>query len=261
MPALRPTSGRRCQQRVPRALTAARRSLALLGAPIALAALLVCHAAHAGEGPKERAISTDEVVSWLDSNGDSPPLSDQGAGEQDLTPVPPPRHRGFVVESSLGALGQLGDMKTTSPVAPWFHLQVGYEPLRFLMVFAEGDLVLSNTSYAAPPPPERTYALWGFGAGLRGTVKASERVGLYLQASVGGAQVTNDVLATYGYNDADKLNLYLAGELGVEWYQISPHWALAVHGGVRDYTATFKREFSNKPPLAWVSGLALRYTF
>ena len=227
-----------------------------------LVALLACHAAHAGEGPKERAINTDEVVSWLDSKGDAPSLSsDQGPDEAEPVPIPPPRHRGFVVESSVGAFGQIGEMKYTSPVAPWFHLQVGYEPLRFLMVFVEGDLILSNTSYAAPPPPSRTYSLWGVGAGLRGTVKASERVGLYLQASLGGAEVTDDVLVTYGYKDADKFNLYLAAELGAEWYQISPHWALAIHAGIRDYTATFKREFSTKSPLAWVSGLALRYTF
>jgi len=227
----------------------------------ALAALLASRVAQAASDPKERAITTDEVVSWLDSNSDSSSLADQGGKEEQLVPLPPPRHHGFVVESSVGALGQLGEMKYTSPVAPWFHLQVGYEPLRFLMVFAEGDLVLSNTSYAPPPPPQRTYALWGFGGGLRGTVKASERVGLYLQGSAGAAQVTNDVLAIYGYEDADKLNLYLAAELGVEWYQISPHWALTVHGGVRDYIGTFKRDFSDKPPLAWVSGLGLRYTF
>jgi hypothetical protein len=258
MLALRPLSGRRYQERVELAASQAQRWVAPLAA---LATLLVCYSARAAEGVKERAISTDEVVSWLDSEGDARALADQGAGEEELVPVPPPRHRGFVVESSIGMLGQIGEMKHTSPIAPWFHLQVGYEPLRFLMVFVEGDLVLSNTSYAAPPPPQRTYGLWGVGAGLRGTVKASERVGLYLQASIGGAEVTDDVLSTYGYNDADKFNLYLAAELGAEWYQISPHWALAVHGGVRDYTATFKREFSNLPPLAWVSGLALRYTF
>src|SRR6187431_2668479 len=253
-----PASGRRCPEWVGLvARLKAPRSAALLSS---LAALLVAHAAHAGSEPRERTISTDEVVSWLDSKGDVPPVADRG-GEEELTPVPPPRHHGFVVESGIGALGQLGEMKHTSPVAPWFHLQVGYEPLRFLMVFVEGDLVLSNTAYAPPPPPQRTYALWGVGAGLRGTVKVSERVGLYLQASLGGAQVTNDVLFTYGYENADKLNLYLAAELGAEWYQVSPHWALAVHGGVRDYAVTFKRNFSDLPPLAWVSGLALRYTF
>jgi hypothetical protein len=221
--------------------------------------LLISASVLAAEEPKQRAITTSEVESWLDSKSDAP--VDDGSGDEELAPPPPPRHKGFVLESGIGAFGQIGAMKNISPVAPWFHLQFGYEPLRFLMVFAEGDLMISNTSYAQPPPEPRTYALWGFGAGLRGSVKASDRVGLYLQGSFGGAEVNADVLGTYGYRNADKLNLYLAGELGVEWYQVSPHMALAVHGGVRDYTATFKRDLSSQPPLAWVSGVALRYTF
>ncbi len=226
-----------------------------------LTTLCSAHSACAAAEPKERTISTDEVVSWLDQSGDKPPLTDSGADEEELAPPPPPRHQGFVVESGIGAFGQIGEMKHISPVAPWFHLQFGYEPLRFLMVFAEGDLMLSSTAYAHQPPPTRTYSLWGFGAGLRGTVKASERVGLYLQGSLGGAEVTGDVLYSYGYRQADQFNLYVAGELGVEWYQISPHFALTVHGGVRDYTSTFKRDQSSSPPLAWVSALGLRYTF
>ena len=250
MRVLRPASGRR----YPDVL----RWVAVLSA---LGLLVQSGAARAAAEPKERAISTDEVVSWLDANGDKPPLTDATSDEEELAPPPPPRHKGFVLESSIGAFGHLGEMKHISPIAPWFHLQFGYEPLRALLVFAEGDLVLSNTSYSHPPPPSRTYALWGFGVGLRGTVKASDRVGLYLQGSLGGAEVNNDVLYSRGFQDADKFNLYLAGELGVEWYQVSPHLALTLHGGVRDYTATFKRQFSSQPPLAWVSGLALRYTF
>jgi hypothetical protein len=221
--------------------------------------LLISAPVHAAEGPKERAITTGEVESWLDSK--AAPSADDGLQDEELVPPPPPRRKGFVIESSVGAFGHIGPMRFTSPVAPWFHLQLGYEPMRFLMVFAEGDLVISNTSYAHPPPEPRTYALWGFGGGLRGTVKPSDRVGLYLQGSVGGAEVTADVLGIYGYPNARSFNLYLAAELGVEWYQVSPHLALAVHGGVRDYTATFKRDFSSQPPLAWVSGVSLRYTF
>ena len=250
MCALRLASGRRNPE-VPRALCAA----------LACAVLLASHAVHAASEPKERAISTEEVVSWLDSNGEKPPLTDTSAEDEQLAPPPPPRHQGFVVETGIGAFGQIGEMRHVSPVAPWFHLQFGYEPLRFLMLFAEGDLMLASTGYAHPPPPPRTFALWGLGVGLRGTLKATDRVGLYLQTSLGGAEVNDDVLGIYGYNDANKFNLYLAGELGVEWYQVSPHLALALHGGVRDYTATFKRELSSQPPLAWVSGLALRYTF
>jgi hypothetical protein len=233
--------------------------LALLTLPGLIA--LSSRPALAAEEPKERTISPTEVESWLDSSGQPKPDADTGESDEDLAPPPPPRHKGFVVESTIGAFGQLGDMKHISPIAPWFRLQFGYEPLRFLMVFAEGDLVVSNTSYAAQPPPPRTYALWGFGAGLRGTVKASERVGLYLQGSLGGAEITDDVLGTYGYPNADKFNLYFAGELGVEWYQVSPHLALALHGGVRDYSTGFKRLEGTGPALAWVSGVALRYTF
>ncbi len=214
---------------------------------------------HAAEQASSRALSPGEVESWLDADGH--PNVDRSSADEEFAPPPPPRHRGFVVESSLGAFGQLGAMKNVSPVAPWFHVQLGYEPLRFLMAFAEGDLMLSNTSYAHPPPGPRTYALFGVGAGLRATVKPTDRVGLYLQGSVGGAEVNDDVLGIYGYPNADRLNLYFAGELGVEWYQVSPHLALALHGGVRDYTATFKRDLSNQPPLAWVSGASIRYTF
>jgi hypothetical protein len=246
-------------------LLAGRRDLGVVraaGLLVGIGALCLTEGAHAAAEPKERTISTDEVVSWLDSNGEqAPPLTDSGAEEEPLAPPPPPRHKGFVVESGIGAFGQIGEMKHISPIAPWFHLQFGYEPFRFLLVFAEGDLMVSNTSYAHQPPPTRTYSLWGFGGGLRATVKVHDRLGLYLQASAGGAEVTADILNSYGYRSADGLNLYLAGELGVEWYQVSPHFALTVHGGLRDYTRTFKRDESSQPPLAWVSALGLRYTF
>lgn len=242
--------------------SSARRALlvrALFAALASAAAWLITVPTRAAEGPKERAITPGEVESWLDSKGQ--PTTDEVAADDELAPPPPPRHKGFVVESSIGAFGQIGAMKNISPIAPWFHLQFGYEPLRALMVFAEGDLMISNTSYAHPPPEPRTYSLWGFGAGVRGTIKATDRVGLYLQGSLGGAEVNDDVLGIYGYPKANSFNLYFAGELGVEWYQVSPHLALAVHGGVRDYTATFKRDQSSQPPLGWVSGIALRYTF
>jgi hypothetical protein len=214
----------------------------------------------ADEPPQERPITTDEISSWLDSNGPKPG-TDASANDEELAPPPPPRHKGFVVESSIGVFGQLGTMKNVSPLAPWFRLQFGFEPLKWLMAFAETDLMVANTSYAPQPPPPRTYALYGFGGGLRFTVKPSDRVGLYLQASIGAAAVNNDVLRVYGYQNANSLNLYEAGELGVEWYQVDPHLALALHGGLRSYAAGFERQFSTQTALAWVSGIALRYTF
>jgi hypothetical protein len=214
----------------------------------------------AADEVRERAISTDEISSWLEGDA-STAGADKGAKAEDEAPPPPPRHKGVVVESTIGAFGHIGPMRHVSPTAPWFRIQLGYEPFKFLMLFGEADLVLANTSYTHPPPPPRTYALYGFGGGLRGTLKLAERISIYGQASGGGASITEDVLSTYGYQNADALSFYYGAELGLEWYQVNPHLALALHGGIRDYPTNFARVRSNQEPLAWVSGIALRYTF
>ena len=85
------------------------------------------------------------------------------------------------------------------------------------------------------------------------------QIGFYLQGDGGLSSVTEDVLATYGYPDADRLRPYVGGTLGIEWFQISPHYGLALYGGVRDYFQNFERTNGEKPPLAWISGLAIRY--
>ncbi len=177
------------------------------------------------------------------------------------SPPPPPRKKGFVLESSIGVMGQLGHLKNITPTAPWFGLRFGFEPLRWLMVFTEADLFVASTTYARQPPPPRSFVFWNVGAGLRLTIKPTDRIGVYLQASVGVGRATEDVLELYGYQHAEELGLYESGELGVEWYQVNPHLALALHGGVRDYPRTLKRDRDEQPPLAWLSGLGLRYTF
>jgi hypothetical protein len=175
-------------------------------------------------------------------------------------PPPPPRRHGLVVEGSVGALGHLGDMKHVSPVAPWFRLQVGYELFDWLTVFGQGDVAIANTGYAHRPPDKRGYALFGFGVGARLSWQPSRSFGIYLQGEGGLASVNEDVLSTYGYRDAAQLRPYVGGTLGVEWFQINPHYGLAAYGGVRDYIQGFARTYGANPPLAWVSGLALRYT-
>lgn len=177
------------------------------------------------------------------------------------SPPPPPRKSGFVLESSIGVLGQLGHLKNITPTAPWFGLRFGYEPLRWLMVFAETDLFVASTSYARQPPPPRSFVFWNVGAGLRLTIKPTDRIGVYLQGSVGVGRATEDVLELYGYQHAEELGMYGGGELGVEWYQVNPHLALALHGGIRDYPRALKRDRDQQPPLTWLSGLGLRYTF
>jgi hypothetical protein len=144
-------------------------------------------------------------------------------------------------------------------VAPWLRLQVGYEPFDWLMVFAAGDLALSSTALAHRPPDERGYALFGVGGGARLSWQAFGSVGLYLQGDAGFASVNQDVLATYGYPDADRLRPFAGGSLGIEWFQLSPHYALALSAGARDYFQSFDRTHGDRPPLVWCSSLAIRY--
>jgi hypothetical protein len=228
------------------------------------AAMLAAGAAHAAETPpRERQLTPEEIDAWLDSRAMPKSQSERSdtTDEDEDAPPPPPRRKGFVLESSIGVLGHLGHLKNVSPNAPWFGLRFGYEPLRWLMLFAEADLAVANTAYAHPPPPARSYAFWNVGAGVRVTIKPTDRFGFYLQGSLGGGRTTEDVLEIYGYPHAEELGFYQSAELGLEWYQVSPHLALALHGGVRNYPRALKRERDSQPPMAWLSGLALRYTF
>lgn len=229
--------------------------------PLALSLTLIAARAMAegAEATPARELTSEEIDAWLESRS-MPTTADSGAGGFEEAPPPPPQKRGVVLEGSLGALGHFGPLKNVSPLAPWFHVKVGFEALDWLMPFLEADLVLANTSYAEPPPPERSYALPSFGGGLRFTARPG-RFGLYAQGDAGGAVVTEDVLAIYGYRNATSLQAYFGGQVGFEWYQVNPHYALAVHGGVRDYPTLLARERSSQPPLTWLAGVALRYTF
>ena len=237
-------------------------SRALLVGAAALSIVLAAERVNAAdEAPPTRQMTEQEIEAWLDARAVPGTRDVASVEEPPEAPPPPPHDHGFVLEGSVGAFGHLGAMKNVSPLAPWFHVQFGYEPFKWLMVFAESDVVFSNTSYANPPPEPRSYALYGFGAGARLTVKPTDRFGVYAQGSLGMAQVSDDVLSIYGYRDADAFNPYFGASLGLEWYQMSPHYALAVHGGVRDYPDLFARELDDSMPLAWIGGASLRYTF
>jgi hypothetical protein len=218
-------------------------------------------AAAAEPAPRERQLTPEEIDAWLDSRA-MPKSTDRSDGDgDDDAPPPPPREKGLVVESSIGVFGQAGHLKNITPAAPWFGLRVGFEPLSWLMVFAEGDLFVANTAYAHPPPPPRSFAFFSFGGGVRLTLKPTDRFGVFLQGSLGGGRATEDVLEIYGYQHAEELGMYQSAELGFEWYQVNPHLALGVHGGVRHFPRTLKRDRDSQPPLGWLSGVQLRYTF
>jgi hypothetical protein len=205
-------------------------------------------------------MTQEEIEAWLDASAvDS--TRDVGTPEAfPDAPPPPPRKHGLVVEGSLDGVGHLGPMKNVSPTAPEFRFAVGYEVLDPLLIFADAGLFLSSTRYAKPPPDPRTYAYYSFGGGLRYTQEFMESFALYLQGNAGLATSTEDVLVIYGYRDSNELSLYFGGQLGFEWFQANPHYALAAHAGVRNYTG-LERERSSEPPLAINGGIAIKYTF
>lgn len=222
-------------------------------------ASLVALPAVGAESAPATPLSDENLEAWLSQEPESFDASEPDA--ELAPPAPPPRHHGLVIEGSAGALGHLGNMRDVSPVAPWFRLQLGYEVLDWLLLFGQGDVAFSSTAYARSPPAQRSYALFGFGGGARLSWQPFHAVGFHFQADAGLASVDQDVLATYGYPDADRLRPFVGGSIGVDWVQLSPHYALSIAGGARDYFQNFERVYGTRPPLAWFGSLAIRYTF
>jgi hypothetical protein len=177
-------------------------------------------------------------------------------------PPPPPRHKGLVLESGLGALQFLGQFKHTSPLAPWAYLQLGYEPLRWLMIFGYGELSFTDTSEASDETHSIAFPIIGFGGGVRVTIHATPRVAFFAEGTGGAMQadVPKGALAIYGFPNAETLGATVGGRLGVEWYMIDRHMALGLGVGLRDLLG-FASSLGGDTPLALDATAAIRYTF
>ncbi len=238
------------------------------GVPVAVAvacvgACLLSSApqASAAADNKERPLTTSEIEGWLEAEPGAIP-ADKGTAPGADEPLVAPRRHGLVVESGLGFVTQLGSLEHIAPTAPDFQLHVGYEVLSWLMPFVEADVAFPSTAYASSPPPERSYYHYGAGAGLRFTLPVGRIFAILAQGSAGFARVSEqNVLSVYGFPNADEPNLYFGGELGFEWYQINPHLALGVHGGIRSYGKGLTRDRGGDAPIALLGSAALRYAF
>jgi hypothetical protein len=194
--------------------------------------------------------------------------SDSGALERDAEPIalqaPPerPRHKGVVLESTLGVLAFGGQFRHVAPPAYFMHGQLGYEPFSWLMIFGEGELAFTDTSESQSVADSRAFDLWGFGGGIRVSPRVG-RFGLFAQAEAGAltAQVPHDALANLGFRGAESLGLELGGRAGVEWYQRDRHFALSLQGGPRLAQGFAKVRDSADLPLMWDVAAGLRYTF
>ncbi|MFO0740306.1 MAG: hypothetical protein U0270_30685 [Labilithrix sp.] len=181
----------------------------------------------------------------------------------DEAPPPAPYAKGLVVDASVGAIGFIGKFGKLAPPGPWFHGQVGYELLNWLMVYGEGELAFTDTSNLDNPPNVRSFGMFGFGGGARLTWRITDRIGIYGQPGIGmlKADTPKNTLGLHGFKDAEDLNLWLGFRAGFEWYQVDRHMALGLHSGLRFATGFEKTGRGGDTPLALDGGISLRYAF
>jgi hypothetical protein len=178
-------------------------------------------------------------------------------------PPPPPRRKGVVAEASIGALGFLGQFRHVAPTAPWYHMQVGYEVTRWLMLFGEGELAFTSTDVAQDESHSYAFPIFGFGGGARVTVHPTYRVALYVQGSIDGMKgdVPTGALDVLGYRNAESIAPAFGARLGVEWYQVDRHLALGLAVGGRDATGFAKQTAKSDTGLMADASAVIRYTF
>jgi hypothetical protein len=246
-----------------------------------LCAALVSAGAHAsapgsapGSAPATAPASADDTTPTLspDTKVDFSTEAPEGkvsntpapapGSEVDAAPPLRPRHKGLVLESTLGMLGFAGQFRHVAPTAPWLHAQLGYEVMPWLMLFGEGELAFTDTS-EAEPLNVHAFSIWGFGGGGRATFHATDRVAFFGQASVDalGANVPHDTLAIIGYRTAESLNASFGVRAGIEWYQMDRHLALTLQAGGRDAQGFQRFLASSDFPLMWDAAAGIRYTF
>jgi hypothetical protein len=213
----------------------------------------VARADEPGQGPSQQ-----QIESFLAEKPVSPDVTKPTEAPE--APPPPPRRHGFVVESSVGVQTFLGPMRHISPTSPWFRTAFGWEPTKWVMLIAQFDITASSTSYANSPPNPRGYALYAGSVGVRGTISLGTSLGAIIQGEIGGAKISEDVLSTYGFSNADTLNPFFGAALGLEWYQVSPHIALGARAGIRSYGELFDSRVGGGS-LGWNTAVTLRYVF
>ena len=178
-------------------------------------------------------------------------------------PPPRPRRSGLVLESDLGVLGFAGRFRHVAPPAYWLRGQLGYELVRWLMVYGVAEVALTDTSESLDESRSMAFALWGFAGGVRATFHASERVALQVQGEAGAiaADVPRGSLALLGYGGAERLDVAVRAGAGLEWYASDRHLALCALAGARIAEGFAKHIGSSDLPLLWDAGGGVRYTF
>lgn len=190
-----------------------------------------------------------------------PPEVDVNAPPPEAPP-PPPYKRTLVLDSNLGAMGFLGKFGKVAPPGFWFHTQLGYEIFKWLMVLGEGEVSFTDTSNAQDPPKTRAFPIYGFGGGARFTWHFTDRLGAYVQPTVGlmKADIAHNALSILNFRDAESFGLYAGARLGIEWYMVDRHFALGLTSGIR-LAQGFEKAIGSDTPLALDGAASIRYAF
>lgn len=214
-----------------------------------------------------RARAEEQAVS-VDLEKDTKSAASAESGDANApppeAPPPPPYEKSVVLDSAIGAMGFFGEFGKVAPPGPYFRTQLGYELVKWLMVFGEGELSFTDTSEREAPPRTRVFPIYGGGAGARFTIRFGERVGIYGQPSVGllKADVGRNALGNLGFRDAESFDTYLCGRLGFEWYQLDRHFALGVTVAARLAQGFgITRVGTSDTPLVGDAAASLRYAF
>ncbi len=238
-----------------------------LSVALASTALLVAPHADADEPttpPSGQAPSEAPLPSQVDLTRDTrPEAAEDPTALPEEAPPPPPYKKTLVLDSSIGAIAFLGQFGKIAPPGPWMHVQLGYELLKWLMLYGEGELAFTDTGNLQRPPNIRAFPLFGFGGGARFTLRFTDRVGAYLQGGVGAmkADIASNALGVLGFRDAESLGLYLGSRLGVEYYQLDRHLAIGLNVGARLAQGFERIGASTDTPAALDGGASLRYAF
>jgi hypothetical protein len=155
-----------------------------------------------------------------------------------------------------------GAFGSVAPPAFLSRLQVGYEPARWILLYAEGELAFASTSRAQIAPFTRAFPIFGAGGGLCITLGLTERVGVHGEFSAGAlkADVPYNALTILGFRAAESFAPYYGLRLGAQWLQQDRHFALTFAAGYRR-TPGFARsgQTADSPGVIDLT-IGLRYT-
>lgn len=244
-----------------------RRGLALCGSIVGLVAIVVPCQGLADDAGGANVLPPDAHIDIAPQPPEAKAVAEAptDAGPEGIAEAPPPRerHKGLVLESTLGALGFAGQFRHVAPPAFWLHTQLGYEFLNWLMLFGEGELAFTDSGESQDASRSMAFSIWGFGGGARATFHATERFAMFVQGQVDGlaANVPHNSLTVLGFRNAERLGASFGARVGAEWYQIDRHLALSAQIGARDAGGFAKVTSSSDAPIMWDAAMGMRYTF